>query len=50
MRSTLVDKNRVDYLKRKLLGEYSYQDDWEFVDNHVTFKYQDGKFITWTEQ
>ena len=30
-------------------GKYSYQDDWEFVDNQqVTFKYQDGKFITWT--
>ncbi len=30
-------------------GKYSYQDDWEFVDNQqVTFKYQDEKFITWT--
>ena len=30
-------------------GKYSYQDDWEFVDNQqVTFKYQDDKFITWT--
>ena len=30
-------------------GKYSYQDDWEFVDNQqVTFKYKDEKFITWT--
>ena len=30
-------------------GKYSYQDDWEFVDNQqVTFKYKDDKFITWT--
>ena len=30
-------------------GKYSYQDDWEFVDNQqVTFKYQGWKFITWT--
>ena len=30
-------------------GKYSYQDDWEFVDNQqVTFKYRDEKFITWT--
>ena len=30
-------------------GKYTYQDDWEFVDNQqVTFKYPNGKFITWT--
>lgn len=30
-------------------GKYTYQDDWEFVDNQqVTFKYPKGKFITWT--
>lgn len=30
-------------------GKYTYQDDWEFVDNQqVTFKYPKGKFIAWT--
>ena len=30
-------------------GKYTYQDDWEFVDNQqVTFKFKDNKFITWT--
>ena len=30
-------------------GKYTYDDDWEFVDNQqVTFKYPDNKFITWT--
>jgi predicted dehydrogenase len=30
-------------------GKYTFQDDWEFVDNQqVTFKYGADKFITWT--
>lgn len=30
-------------------GKYTYDDDWEFVDNQqVTFKFSDNKFITWT--
>ena len=30
-------------------GKYTFQDDWEFVDNQqVTFKYPKNKFITWT--
>lgn len=30
-------------------GKYTFQDDWEFVDNQqVTFKYGSDKFITWT--
>lgn len=30
-------------------GKYTYQDDWEFVDNQqVTFTFPDNKFITWT--
>lgn len=30
-------------------GKYTYEDDWEFVDNQqVTFQYPDDKFITWT--
>jgi predicted dehydrogenase len=30
-------------------GKYTYQDDWEFVDNQqVTFTYSNNKFITWT--
>lgn len=30
-------------------GKYTYQDDWEFVDNQqVTYKFKDNKFITWT--
>ncbi len=30
-------------------GKYTYDDDWEFVDNQqVTFKFPDNKFITWT--
>ena len=30
-------------------GKYTFQDDWEFVDNQqVTFQYPDDKFITWT--
>lgn len=30
-------------------GKYTYDDDWEFVDNQqVTYKYPDNKFITWT--
>jgi predicted dehydrogenase len=30
-------------------GKYTYQDDWEFVDNQqVTFNYPNDKFITWT--
>ncbi|MGA0896558.1 MAG: Gfo/Idh/MocA family protein [Flavobacteriaceae bacterium] len=30
-------------------GKYTYQDDWEFVDNQqVTFSFPNGKFITWT--
>lgn len=29
-------------------GKYTYDDDWEFVDNQqVTFGYEDDKFITW---
>lgn len=32
-------------------GKYTFQDDWEFVDNQqVTFKYPKNKFITWTGQ
>ena len=30
-------------------GKYTFQDDWEFVDNQqVTIQYPDDKFITWT--
>lgn len=30
-------------------GKYTYEDDWEFVDNQqVTYKFAGGKFITWT--
>ena len=30
-------------------GKYTFQDDWEFVDNQqVTFNYPEDKFITWT--
>ena len=30
-------------------GKYTYEDDWEFVDNQqVTFTYPEDKFITWT--
>ncbi|MCM4168797.1 Inositol 2-dehydrogenase/D-chiro-inositol 3-dehydrogenase [Arenibacter antarcticus] len=30
-------------------GKYTYEDDWEFVDNQqVTFKYGADKFISWT--
>lgn len=30
-------------------GKYTYQDDWEFVDNQqVTYKFANDKFITWT--
>lgn len=30
-------------------GKYTYNDDWEFVDNQqVTYKFADDKFITWT--
>ncbi|MEN1784104.1 MAG: Gfo/Idh/MocA family oxidoreductase [Bacteroidota bacterium] len=30
-------------------GKYTYDDDWEFVDNQqVTFQFDDNKFITWT--
>ncbi len=29
-------------------GKYTYQDDWEFVDNQqVTFAFDNNKFITW---
>lgn len=29
-------------------GKYTYDDDWEFVDNQqVTYGYEDNKFITW---
>lgn len=30
-------------------GKYTYQDDWEFVDNQqVTYTFADDKFLTWT--
>ncbi|MDD7887578.1 Gfo/Idh/MocA family protein [Flavivirga sp. 57AJ16] len=30
-------------------GKYTYEDDWEFVDNQqVTYKFANDKFITWT--
>lgn len=30
-------------------GKYTYEDDWEFVDNQqVTYKFKDDKFLTWT--
>ena len=30
-------------------GKYTFQDDWEFVDNQqVTFQYPKNKFISWT--
>lgn len=30
-------------------GKYTYDDDWEFVDNQqVTYGFKGGKFITWT--
>lgn len=30
-------------------GKYTYNDDWEFVDNQqVTYKFANNKFITWT--
>jgi predicted dehydrogenase len=30
-------------------GKYTYDDDWEFVDNQqVTYQFKDNKFITWT--
>lgn len=30
-------------------GKYTYQDDWEFVDNQqVTYTFPDNKFLTWT--
>jgi predicted dehydrogenase len=30
-------------------GKYTYEDDWEFVDNQqVTYQFKDEKFITWT--
>jgi predicted dehydrogenase len=30
-------------------GKYTYDDDWEFVDNQqVTFSFSNDKFITWT--
>ncbi|MEL7147803.1 MAG: Gfo/Idh/MocA family oxidoreductase, partial [Bacteroidota bacterium] len=30
-------------------GKYTYQDDWEFVDNQqVTYQYEGNKTITWT--
>ena len=30
-------------------GKYTYDDDWEFVDNQqVTYTFPDDKFITWT--
>ncbi|KAA2218107.1 Gfo/Idh/MocA family protein [Maribacter flavus] len=30
-------------------GKYTYDDDWEFVDNQqVTFSFDNDKFITWT--
>lgn len=30
-------------------GKYTYDDDWEFVDNQqLTFAYDNDKFITWT--
>lgn len=30
-------------------GKYTYDDDWEFVDNQqVTYTFADDKFITWT--
>ncbi len=30
-------------------GKYTYEDDWEFVDNQqVTYAFDDDKFITWT--
>jgi len=30
-------------------GKYTYDDDWEFVDNQqVTYQFKDDKFITWT--
>lgn len=30
-------------------GKYTYQDDWEFVDNQqVTYSFANNKFITWT--
>lgn len=30
-------------------GKYTYDDDWEFVDNQqVTYTFEDDKFITWT--
>ncbi|MGB5820300.1 MAG: Gfo/Idh/MocA family oxidoreductase [Saonia sp.] len=30
-------------------GKYTYEDDWEFVDNQqVTYTFGDNKFITWT--
>jgi len=30
-------------------GKYTFQDDWEFVDNQqVTYQFDDNKFITWT--
>ncbi len=30
-------------------GKYSYDDDWEFVDNQqLTYTFKDDKFLTWT--
>ena len=30
-------------------GKYTYEDDWEFVDNQqVTYQFKNSKFITWT--
>ena len=30
-------------------GKYTYDDDWEFVENQqVTFSFDNDKFITWT--
>jgi len=30
-------------------GKYTFQDDWEFVDNQqVTYTFADNKFLTWT--
>ncbi len=30
-------------------GKYTYDDDWEFVDNQqITYKFENDKFITWT--
>lgn len=30
-------------------GKYTYDDDWEFVDNQqVTYTFKDDKFLTWT--